>query len=93
MVFNFVNLMLLWLTKLKIWNFILCSCLLIELESICRWHDAGTYDAVTKTGGPNGSIRNREEHTHGANAGLKFAIDLCGKFSLKLYLILICMHG
>ena len=43
------------------------------------WHDAGTYDVTTKTGGPNGSIRHEEEYLHGANAGLKIAIDLCGK--------------
>lgn len=44
-----------------------------------RWHDAGTYDAGTKTGGPNGSIRNEEEYTHGANAGLRIALDFCGE--------------
>ncbi|OAY63395.1 putative L-ascorbate peroxidase 3 [Ananas comosus] len=41
-----------------------------------EWHDAGTYDAKTKTGGPNGSIRFEEEYSHSANAGLKIAIDL-----------------
>ncbi|RZS20801.1 hypothetical protein BHM03_00053361, partial [Ensete ventricosum] len=41
------------------------------------WHDAGTYDVNTKTGGPNGSIRHEEEYTHGSNAGLKISIDLC----------------
>lgn len=41
------------------------------------WHDAGTYDAQSKTGGPNGSIRNEEEYTHGANTGLKIALELC----------------
>lgn len=45
-----------------------------------RWHDAGTYDAETKTGGPNGSIRNEAEYSHGANSGLKIALDLCGWF-------------
>lgn len=45
----------------------------------CRWHDAGTYDARTKTGGPNGSIRNEIELKHGANKGLKIAIDFCGE--------------
>ncbi|KAF8666082.1 hypothetical protein HU200_053792 [Digitaria exilis] len=40
------------------------------------WHDAGTYDAKTKTGGPNGSIRFPEEYNHGANKGIKIAIDL-----------------
>lgn len=46
---------------------------------LCRWHDAGTYDAKSKTGGPNGSIRNEEEYSHGSNSGLKKAIDWCGK--------------
>lgn len=32
----------------------------------------------TKTGGPNGSIRNEEEYSHGSNNGLKIAIDFCG---------------
>lgn len=45
---------------------------------VYRWHDAGTYDAKTKTGGPNGSIRNEEECAHGANNGLKKAVDWCG---------------
>ncbi|KAI7725856.1 hypothetical protein M8C21_022279 [Ambrosia artemisiifolia] len=47
------------------------------------WHDAGTYDAKTKTGGPNGSIRNKEEYAHGANNGLKIAIDLCEEVKAK----------
>lgn len=47
------------------------------------WHDAGTYDAKTKTGGPNGSIRNEEEYKHGSNNGLKIAIDLCEEIKAK----------
>lgn len=47
------------------------------------WHDAGTYDVNTKTGGPNGSIRHEEEYTHGSNAGLKIAIDLCESVKAK----------
>lgn len=39
------------------------------------WHDAGTYDAKTKTGGPNGSIRFGTMLAHGANAGLPWARD------------------
>lgn len=35
----------------------------------------------TKTGGPNGSIRNQEEYSHGANNGLKIALDFCGELS------------
>ncbi|CAI9771198.1 unnamed protein product [Fraxinus pennsylvanica] len=48
-----------------------------------RWHDAGTYDVNTKTGGPNGSIRNEEEYTHGANSGLKIALDFCEQVKSK----------
>lgn len=51
----------------------------------CRWHDAGTYNAETKTGGANGSIRNEHELGHGANSGLKIAVNFCGEsFFLKL---------
>ncbi|MQL70687.1 hypothetical protein Taro_003004 [Colocasia esculenta] len=50
-----------------------CAPIMLRLA----WHDAGTYDKKTKTGGPNGSIRNEEEYKHSANAGLKIAIDLC----------------
>lgn len=38
----------------------------------------------TKTGGPNGSIRNEEEYSHGSNNGLKIAIDFCGRCSLPI---------
>jgi L-ascorbate peroxidase len=47
---------------------------------IYRWHDAGTYDAKTRTGGPNGSIRNQQELNHAANKGLKTAVELCGQW-------------
>ncbi|KAG2580548.1 hypothetical protein PVAP13_6NG354100 [Panicum virgatum] len=50
---------------------------------LCRWHDAGTYDVKTKTGGANGSIRFEEEYTHGSNAGLKIAIDLLEPIKAK----------
>uniref|UniRef100_A0A0E0QUF8 Plant heme peroxidase family profile domain-containing protein n=1 Tax=Oryza rufipogon TaxID=4529 RepID=A0A0E0QUF8_ORYRU len=49
-----------------------CAPIMLRLA----WHDAGTYDAKTKTRGANGSIRHEEEYTHGSNAGLKIAIDL-----------------
>lgn len=49
-----------------------CAPIMLRLA----WHDAGTYDVNTKTGGPNGSIRFEEEYSHGSNAGLKIAIDL-----------------
>ena len=42
------------------------------------WHDAGTYDAKTKTGGANGSIRTEKESSHGANAGIHIALGFCG---------------
>ncbi|KAL9238393.1 hypothetical protein vseg_012821 [Gypsophila vaccaria] len=56
-----------------------CAPLMLRLA----WHDAGTYDAKTKTGGPNGSIRNEEECAHGANNGLKKAIDWCEEIKAK----------
>lgn len=37
------------------------------------WHDAGTFDKATKTGGPNGSIRFSGEMGHDSNKGLAFA--------------------
>ncbi|PIA57378.1 hypothetical protein AQUCO_00600248v1 [Aquilegia coerulea] len=49
-----------------------CAPIMLRLA----WHDAGTYDVNTKTGGANGSIRNDEELKHSANSGLKIAIDL-----------------
>ncbi|TKY70323.1 L-ascorbate peroxidase 3 [Spatholobus suberectus] len=50
-----------------------CAPLLLRLA----WHDAGTYDVKTKTGGPNGSIRNEQELNHPANKGLKTAVEFC----------------
>ncbi|KAJ7517308.1 hypothetical protein O6H91_21G018000 [Diphasiastrum complanatum] len=56
-----------------------CAPIMLRLA----WHDAGTYDVNTKTGGPNGSIRSEREYTHGANAGLKIAIDFCEQIKAK----------
>ncbi|KAE8689061.1 putative L-ascorbate peroxidase 3 [Hibiscus syriacus] len=50
-----------------------CAPIMLRLA----WHDAGSYDVSTKTGGPNGFIRNEEEYTHGANNGMKIALDFC----------------
>lgn len=49
------------------------------------WHDAGTYDAKTKTGGPDGSIRFMDELNHTANKGLKIAVDFCGELLLMSF--------
>lgn len=63
----------------------ICFKVYLYISNHCdRWHDAGTYDVKTKTGGPNGSIRNRTELRHSANNGLKIAVDLCGEI-LHLY--------
>ncbi|KAK6159587.1 hypothetical protein DH2020_006901 [Rehmannia glutinosa] len=66
-----------------------CAPIMLRLA----WHDAGTYDVNTKTGGPNGSIRNEEEYTHGANSGLKIALDFCGNLpnALKVSLAGCCI--
>lgn len=48
-----------------------CHPLMLRLA----WHDAGTYDVVSKTGGPNGSIRFAPELSMGANNGLGYAKD------------------
>ncbi|CBI37881.3 L-ascorbate peroxidase 3 [Vitis vinifera] len=56
-----------------------CAPIMLRLA----WHDAGTYDVHTKTGGPNGSIRTEEEYSHGSNNGLKIAIDFCEEVKSK----------
>ncbi len=56
-----------------------CAPIMLRLA----WHDAGTYDVHTKTGGPNGSIRSEEEYSHGSNNGLKIAIDFCEEVKFK----------
>ncbi|CAM6094347.1 unnamed protein product [Calypogeia fissa] len=56
-----------------------CAPLVVRLA----WHDAGTYDANTMTGGANGSIRSEREYTHGANAGIKKALDWMEDFKVK----------
>ncbi|KAJ8443598.1 hypothetical protein Cgig2_019580 [Carnegiea gigantea] len=56
-----------------------CAPIMLRLA----WHDAGTYDKKTKTGGPNGSIRNEKELSHYANKGLKIAVDLCEEIKAK----------
>ncbi|XP_022775436.1 probable L-ascorbate peroxidase 3 [Durio zibethinus] len=50
-----------------------CAPIMLRLA----WHDAGTYDAKTETGGPNGSIRQDHELNHSANNGLRIAVELC----------------
>jgi L-ascorbate peroxidase len=37
------------------------------------WHSAGTYDTNSKTGGPFGTIRNKDELSHSMNVGWRSA--------------------
>ncbi|KAK4848710.1 hypothetical protein QYF36_016429 [Acer negundo] len=43
------------------------------------WSEAATFDVVTKTGGPNGSVRFGEEHAYCCASGLQNCLDLCAK--------------
>nr|XP_025651692.2 probable L-ascorbate peroxidase 4, peroxisomal isoform X2 [Arachis hypogaea]XP_025698343.2 probable L-ascorbate peroxidase 4, peroxisomal isoform X2 [Arachis hypogaea] len=56
-----------------------CAPLMLRLA----WHDAGTYDAKTRTGGANGSIRNQQELNHQANRGLETAVQFCEEVKAK----------
>ncbi|KAK7367276.1 hypothetical protein VNO80_09285 [Phaseolus coccineus] len=48
------------------------------------WNDACTYDAERRTGGPNGSIRAKQELKHETNKGLEKAVQLCETVKAKL---------
>eukprot|EP00043_Microstomoeca_roanoka_P012450 m.120540 g.120540 ORF g.120540 m.120540 type:complete len:302 (+) comp15497_c0_seq4:465-1370(+) len=56
-----------------------CNPIMVRLA----WHDAGTYDKATKTGGPNGSVRFQEETVHAANAGLPWAVEKMEEIKAK----------
>ena len=48
------------------------------------WHDAGTYEAKSNSGGPRGCMRfEGGEAAHGANAGLAIARDLLAPIKAK----------
>ncbi|KAK8940900.1 L-ascorbate peroxidase, cytosolic [Platanthera zijinensis] len=49
-----------------------CAPIMLRLA----WHSAGTYDVGTRTGGPFGTMRHKEELSHAANNGLDIAIRL-----------------
>ncbi|VVB10100.1 unnamed protein product [Arabis nemorensis] len=56
-----------------------CAAIMLRLA----WHDAGTYDAKKKTGGPNGSIRFKEELNRSENKGLENAVAFCEEVKAK----------
>lgn len=62
-----------------------CNPILVRLA----WHDSGTYDRTIgvnkfpQCGGANGSIRFGQELAHGANAGLKKAVNFLKPFKEK----------
>lgn len=41
-----------------------------------RFHCAATFDVKTKTGGPFGTMRLKEEQSHGPNVGLAAAVEM-----------------
>jgi len=49
-----------------------CAPLMLRIA----WHSAGTFDVCSKTGGPFGTMRYKEELSHGANSGLDIAVRL-----------------
>jgi L-ascorbate peroxidase len=49
-----------------------CAPLMLRLA----WHSAGTFDVKTKTGGPFGTMKHKEELAHAANNGLDIAVRL-----------------
>uniref|UniRef100_A0A6U3B5R8 Plant heme peroxidase family profile domain-containing protein n=1 Tax=Lotharella globosa TaxID=91324 RepID=A0A6U3B5R8_9EUKA len=59
-----------------------CGPILIRLS----WHDAGTWDASSQTGGPRGAMRFESgESKHGANNGLDIARDLLEPLKKKYH--------
>uniref|UniRef100_K7LNL4 Plant heme peroxidase family profile domain-containing protein n=1 Tax=Glycine max TaxID=3847 RepID=K7LNL4_SOYBN len=61
-----------------------CAPLMLQFA----WNDAATYDAKSRRGGPNGSIRLRigQELKHEANKGLEKAVQYCEIVKTKLKL-------
>ncbi|KHN41865.1 L-ascorbate peroxidase 3, peroxisomal [Glycine soja] len=61
-----------------------CAPLMLQFA----WNDAATYDAKSRRGGPNGSIRLRigQELKHEANKGLENAVQYCEIVKTKLKL-------
>ncbi|KAF8101116.1 hypothetical protein N665_0210s0051 [Sinapis alba] len=56
-----------------------CAPIMLRLA----WHDAGTYDAKKKSGGPNGSIRFKDELNRPHNKGLEKAVAFCEEVKAK----------
>ena len=56
------------------------------------WHSSGTYSKITKDGGSyKGTIRFDEELSHGANAGLKMAVNWLEPIYKKVFRSHACM--
>ncbi|XP_076900648.1 L-ascorbate peroxidase, cytosolic-like [Bidens hawaiensis] len=49
-----------------------CAPIMLRLA----FHSAATFDVKTRTGGPFGTLRHKEEQSHGPNVGLNIAVDM-----------------
>ena len=78
---------------LKLYNKTECMPLMLRFA----WHDAGTFDKSSGTGGPNGSIRFAKEISQNPNKGLDYARkcvdDIRGNFNNVSYADIIQIGG
>ena len=65
-----------WTNHLSVWLIKFYMMCWVWFGLNCRWHSAGTFYCVTKTGGPFGTMRFTDEQAHEANSGIQIALGL-----------------